>query len=415
LGNCVLNGSSGFFTTGWDRPSRGDDGPLGARSFSSSGPWAKGAETEPVQGPTTLQRENERANAALARDPSFLVRVAFTPQSSCRPGPDGNFQSGRRQGLKVTTADVLEALHRATGKSIISDYYTRLYPLNAVSLKNLPLFEALNQVCDIMRLRWRKEGEWLQFRSVSFFNDRQKEVPNRLLERWSTARRRNGALTLEDLVEIAQLSDFQLDAAEMAEGARLCQGLAEWDLGKNRSLRSHLRYLAGFTPAQRQEALSDEGLLFTRMPLGQQQQFIAMCLQEELPLQSLDELAGATLRVDYSLPGEFEWQSPGPWWLQWVVPLAPGRGGARLLRPCVRERTRPAALAKLRQIDAKIRKAVLEAAGRAEPRIRQAPPDEEAQIQGTRLRLAIIYIPGTSNYRAVHALFDNNELFGPTQ
>ena len=62
-----------------------------------------------------------------------------------------------------------------------------------------------------MRLRWTRDsapgagsGEaWLQFRSASFFHDRLKEVPNRLLERWAESRKRNGALTLDDLIEIA--------------------------------------------------------------------------------------------------------------------------------------------------------------------------------------------------------------------
>ena len=48
-----------------------------------------------------------------------------------------------------------------------------------------------------MRLRWRREAEtraggaWLEFRSASFYDDRLKEVPNRLLDRWATARRQS--------------------------------------------------------------------------------------------------------------------------------------------------------------------------------------------------------------------------------
>src|SRR5581483_4826440 len=91
-------------------------------------------------------------------------------------------------------------------------------------------------------------GDWLQLRTTSYFNDRLKEVPNRLLNRWAASRRRNGALTVEDLVEIAQLTDAQLDSRTMAEGARLLYGLREWQLA---GARRHWRYLAGFTPEQR--------------------------------------------------------------------------------------------------------------------------------------------------------------------
>lgn len=40
---------------------------------------------------------------------------------------------------------------------------------------------------------------------------------------------------------------------------------------------------------------------------------------------------------------------------------------------------------------------------------------KEPSFQSISLRLAILYIPGASNARAVPALFDNNELFGPTR
>ena len=45
------------------------------------------------------------------------------------------------------------------------------------------------------------------------------------------------------------------------------------------------------------------------------------------PLQSLDELEGAALRVDYTVPGSFEWRTQGPAWLQWVVPRRAVRTG----------------------------------------------------------------------------------------
>jgi hypothetical protein len=202
----------------------------------------------------------------------------------------------------------------------------------------------------------------------------------------------------------------------MAEGARECFGLVEWTLARKRLLRPHLRYLAGLTPAQRQAALSSTGLPFTGMSLSQQQEFIAHALLPGAePLQSVDELAGAALRVEYSLPGQCEWRVPGPSWLQWVAPLEAGRQGRRVLRPVVEEPTWGAALQELRRVDPQLREAVLQAAGRADPRIAQAPPPDEAQIAPTQRSLAIIYVPGGSNARPLHVITDDgNELAPPT-
>jgi RNA polymerase sigma factor (sigma-70 family) len=231
------------------------------------------------------------------------------------------------------------------------------------------------------------------------------------LARWAARRRQHGALMLDDVVEIAQLSDAQLDAAEMAEGARECWGLAEWRLACYRTMRPHLRFLAQLTPAQRQETTSATGLPFTRMSLAQQQQFVSSALGQQ-PLRSLQELDGAALRVDYTLPGGFQWGNPGMNQnLQWVVPMDPGPQGRRVLRPPVREETREAALQSVRRVDPKIREALLQAMRRNDPRVDAAPPDEEAQIFPTRLGMVIVYIPGATNARPIYVLTEDTDLF----
>jgi hypothetical protein len=288
---------------------------------------------------------------------------------------------------KVTSADVLEALHRATGLPIIADFYTHLYRVETVSARNRSLFDLLNQLADAMRLRWKKEAgggadrrgagprggagyprsgwTWLQFRSASYYHDRPKEVPNRLLTRWAAARQQHGSLTLDELLEIARLSDAQLDAADMAEGARECFGLTEWNLARDRFFRPHLRYLTMLTPAQQQEAQGQIGLPFTRLTLAQQQQFIALEWDHNPP-HSLEELAEASLRIEHTQPG----------WFRWEPPAAEG----------VPSGSRPVGLSPVRE---RTRAAALQAAGRIAPRI------SPEQIVPTELAVTIAYITGT--------------------
>jgi hypothetical protein len=269
--------------------------------------------------------------------PSSLTATAGSgspaPPTS-RLNPKSKIQNPKSKIGKVTTADVLEALHRASGLPIVADYYTRLYPLSASSVRDQPLFDALNQLAAALRLRWNKDEHWLQFRSATFFADRLKEVPNRLLFRWAASRHQRGSLTLDDLIEIAQLSDAQLDSRIVAEGVKECLGLSEWDLPRSGEFRPHLRYLAQFAPAQRQAALSATGLAFNRMSLAQQQQFIARLGTE---LQSVEQLTNASLRVEYTQPGWFRWEGP-----QEPAPSP------------VRERTRAAALSAARRINPQV-------------------------------------------------------------
>jgi hypothetical protein len=393
LGKIVLHASVFWFTVGKQGQEMQDAGV--------------GVECAMGMSPAVLKPENAAANAPFAHNPALRPRVTVRPTPSCRTLPEPNTSAESIPEAKVTTADVLDAFHQATGLPIIADYYTRLYKPETVSVRNTSLFDALNQVGDTMRMRWRWQGGWLQLRTTGYYDDRLKEVPNRLLSRWAAERKRQGMLSLDDLVEIAQLPDAQLDAESMAEGARECWGLPEWKLvgrGNARDLRRHLRYLAGFTPAQRREAMGATGLPFTRMPLAQQQQFISLALSPKaLPLQSLEELAGATLRVEYTQPGWFQWGELG-WggYFKWAVPLVLGPQGRRALRPPVRERTRESTLQAVRRVDPKIREALLEALRRNDPRLEAASHVvEEDQIHPTRLDLIFVYVPGLSNARGI--------------
>jgi hypothetical protein len=398
LGQFTLWGNSGFFTTV-------------SNVFTSSfdGPLATG------RSPAALEPDNAAAHGALAHDPTLRGRVTLQPQPTCRPVPPSDATEGSAPEPKVTTADVLEVLHRATGLPVVADHYTRLYKPEAVSVRNRALFDAVNHLSDAMRLRWNKDAGWLQFRSASYYHDRLKEVPNRLLARWSAARRRQGILTLDNLVEIAQLPDAQLDGAEMAQGAKECFGLMEWDLLRDGSLRSAVRYLAQFTLEQRQEAMSTSGLPFTKMSLAQQQGFIARAFDYPggAALQSLEEMAGATLRVDYTHPGWFQWKavndlSPH----RWVVPIEPGPQGRRVLLPSVLERTREAALQTARRVYPQLSEAMVQEQHRHDPRIDPAEIIREADICPTKLDLAIVYIPCLTNARPVRWVSVGNQLVG---
>jgi hypothetical protein len=394
LGQFTLEGDPGF-TVGDATLRTSDD-------TRAQGPVATG------RSPSAQRPNNAAANARFQHDPALQRRISVRPADPTpSPSPRGRGDSGTgrttraggvlsppspsgggaRDGVpaaRVTSADVLEALHRATGMPIIADYYTRLYPSPDLSTADERVYDALNRVSDAMRLRWRKEAGWLQFRSSSYFHDRLKEVPNRLLHRWATARRERGWVALDEVIEIAGLSDAQLDASAMAEGAKTSFGLEEWDLARSPNLRPHWRFLAGLTPAQRQQASGEEGLSFSRLPLPQQQEFLRQALGStgDATGFGLQELATTMLKIDYSVPGWHQWPGSG---------TPDGAPSDFILRPVVREQTRAAALAAARRIDARV---------------------TESDIRPTLLDGVVIYTIGTvDNRHAVRIVRSRSQSF----
>jgi hypothetical protein len=255
--------------------------------------------------PSAQDPKNAEANKELADRTGMKAEI--------KPGPSDKPADAKKAHRRVTSADVLEAFHRATGRDVIGDYYTKLYDAHSVlPMSSAPLFDALCRSCDAARLRWGAGDEWLTFRSASFFNDRPKEVPNRLLERWAAAKKQNdGALPLESLIEVSRLTDTQLDAAAVAEGAKELYGLTEWRLVRG-NLRGGWRLLDGVGAGLRRQALSPTGLAFSRLPFAVQEQFAAQAFgTSRSPEATPENLATAVLTVHYGpKPGVTEKDAP---------------------------------------------------------------------------------------------------------
>jgi hypothetical protein len=150
LGRLTFDGSSRFST-----------GRHSAGGGRSKGPYAVGMSR------AILDPENALANASLAHDPALQARVMVKPVASSQypvasrdahPPLAAGYWRPATEAKRLTSADVLEALHAATGMPIVADFYTRLYEPGAVSVRNEPLFAALNHLADAMRLRWRKDA-----------------------------------------------------------------------------------------------------------------------------------------------------------------------------------------------------------------------------------------------------------------
>lgn len=239
---------------------------------------------------------NAEQRAAFNRDPALKGKVTVQPKATCEL--TGALYEQGKNGPRVTSADVLEVLHKATGQSIVADYFTRVYEPGAVSSVNAPLFDALCRLSDAMRMRWKRESGWLQFRSTGYFNEKRMEVSNATLNRWAASCREQGALTLNDLTEIAQLTDTQLNSRGMSDGARAIFGLTEWPIARN-SQRRDLRFLALLTPPQREAATTEQGVPFAQMSPAQQSAFCELCMGSFV---TAEQVADASFRVRYLPP-----------------------------------------------------------------------------------------------------------------
>jgi hypothetical protein len=316
----------------------------GSASAFSPSTGLGGGTLRPVvvgKSPSVANPENEKANAALRSKPPFTREVEIRPEPECahlqRWYPFGTTfgSSTPNEGAMaapaphVSSAEVWEAVHRQSGLPIIADSYTRQYDLSSMTVTRTTLFDALCRVGDRLGVRWRQDGALILGRSTSYFWDKRKEVPNRLIRRWQASAAREGGLPLDDLLEMAAVSDDTLNATVTAGGMRQCYGLEEWGVvggGEERPLRTFARFLGLLEELQLQRARSAPGLLLAELTPEQQREW----LRFQAPPSP-----GARLRVEYVPAGVYVW-----------VPTVPtAEIGGRLSRlPVVWGKTLPEAV-----------------------------------------------------------------------
>jgi hypothetical protein len=217
----------------------------------------------------------------------------------------------------ATSADAWEAVHRATGLPIIADFYTHLFPVGKFTVDHASLFQALCQMGDAMGVRWTMDGDFLLCRSTSYFWDKLKEVPNRYLQRWARDRDANGGLPFADFLEMASMTDQQLDSAVVADGIDRYWKLHEWTILNPRETRYTARYLSSLAPEQFQRALQPDGLPLPSLTPAQQQgamqmQFLANAAAEReghAPIaMSAEWWSHALVGAKYIPAGWYAWE-----------------------------------------------------------------------------------------------------------
>jgi hypothetical protein len=283
------------------------------------------------QSPSVAHPENDKANASLREQAPFNRVVTLEPGHACAEtkedreaqvtrlgNPDWHVNENGQLGNgpeppHAVAADVWEAVHRASGLDVIADAYSHRFPLSALTFKNVPLFDALCRAGDTMHLRWQKDGDFLLGRSTSFYWDKVKEVPARFLQRWQDDRVKEAGLPLDDLLEIAGMTDTQLDSAIVGRMVERCWGLPEWGIVANTGfrigigpteVRPYARLLAELPPLFRRPALQPGGVAFEQLPPQQQEDLARILLKRG---RKPDILPGLRFHYDYIPSGRYVW------------------------------------------------------------------------------------------------------------
>jgi len=164
----------------------------------------------------------------------------------------------------VTFDQVIRKIAEECDINIIGDFFSE-QPIPAPKIgkpiqQNLE--QALETVAQHYGRRWKTVEDCFLWRKKTWWLDEAAETPNSMLQRWQESVKERGGLSLDDVAEVAQLSDYQL--------ARLVWNLPQAIFLREGVVAPFLRAFFGLEGWHK--ALGEDGLPMEEIPFSAQEQ-----------------------------------------------------------------------------------------------------------------------------------------------
>ena len=115
-------------------------------------------------------------------------------------------------------SEVQKALAEASKLAVVSDFFgSWSFPMGQIPAGELELEEALEKIGDNYTYNWDKRGGVIELRDRNWFKKRAAQIPEAWLDNWRNALSKNGTLEIDDLAQIAALTQEQITANLMGD------------------------------------------------------------------------------------------------------------------------------------------------------------------------------------------------------
>lgn len=133
----------------------------------------------------------------------------------------------------------LAAIAKASGFATVSDSFKTKAWLLATEDQDAPLKDILQRMTSVCRYNWQRQGQIIEFRHRDWFRKRAAQIPDAWLEKWRKSMKDTGTLDLDQMSEIALLTDEQIRENIGPDEVLGKDGLAQGIVGLGDLLRAY--------------------------------------------------------------------------------------------------------------------------------------------------------------------------------
>lgn len=222
-------------------------------------------------------REEGKSMEELGKDMQgqFMQAMLSDIKASSHEEPEAERPDDPALHAKITIQpktnqldDVQEALAKATGFTVVSDFFGGMGAPGSVPAEEAEIREILEKISELYRYDWEKHPSVVEFRDKKWYQKRAAQIPEAWIEGWRSILKTSGTLDISDLAQIAMLS-YEQYSANIIPDKMLSESGLSGPIFRSRDL---LRLYASLTESQRTMLFTEGGLDLRGLTPSQWQQ-----------------------------------------------------------------------------------------------------------------------------------------------
>lgn len=112
----------------------------------------------------------------------------------------------KNPGMGRNLSDIQAQLVEASGMTIVSDCFGRIYGFSSITAEETEIRKILDNIADTYNYNWDKKENIIELRDREWFRKRAAQLPEAWLEKWRQSLKKTGTLPLDEITQIAALT-----------------------------------------------------------------------------------------------------------------------------------------------------------------------------------------------------------------
>ncbi len=237
------------------------------------------------------QELRDQIRTAIRKEAQNIRMSSYSQDAMIEHSDDPTLECPLKADVSAkTSSELVASLSDSSGFAMVAD--STKYCATPAFKKDSTLRKALDTISmDSFYYNWNRNDKVIELWDVNWYEKRLGRIPNAMRERLRKKMRETGTLEIDELAEIASLSDEQFRWSILEDS------ILRYAVFDIHDKRDYLKMYASLTPSQRSMLFSDAGLAYESLTADQRRSALKLLTGENSPLLDNLDISAVGARV----------------------------------------------------------------------------------------------------------------------